>query len=278
MKGSSPLKVCDVTSGICTSQNSPSGGGTIVEIMENDVRRVLLEVVASYENSGGQFQQFTVLQSAQSKLTALGIRDEQTLLTAWYDLFREGLLSWGLNLANPDPPFCHSTRRGRETLAQVGRDPSNRAGYVKYLQDKSRLNAVAASYVEEALLSYTATCYRATCVLVGAACESLVFELRDAVLAKVKPSGNSTKELGDWRTKVVAEGLQLYFENALSKSELRERFDAHWGSFIGQIRISRNEAGHPKNIASFTADIAHANLLIFPELASLCTDLLNQIA
>lgn len=32
---------------------------------------------------------------------------QQAILTCWHDLFRDGTLSWGYNLDNPDPPFFH---------------------------------------------------------------------------------------------------------------------------------------------------------------------------
>jgi hypothetical protein len=32
---------------------------------------------------------------------------EQAILTCWHDLFREGTLSPGYDLDNPDPPFFH---------------------------------------------------------------------------------------------------------------------------------------------------------------------------
>jgi hypothetical protein len=63
----------------------------------------------------------------------LSLHEEQALLTAWYDLFGSGHLSWGYNLNNPDPPFCHTTEQGRRTLAQISRDPSNPDGYMAHL-------------------------------------------------------------------------------------------------------------------------------------------------
>lgn len=39
--------------------------------------------------------------------TPLPLDLQQAILTCWHDLFREGELSWGLNLDNPDPPFFH---------------------------------------------------------------------------------------------------------------------------------------------------------------------------
>lgn len=35
------------------------------------------------------------------------IKLQQRILTCWHDLFREGRLSWGYDLDNPDAPFFH---------------------------------------------------------------------------------------------------------------------------------------------------------------------------
>ena len=55
--------------------------------------------------------------------------------------------------------------------------------------------------------------------------------------------------------------------------DLRERFSSFWSAFTGQLRISRNEAGHPKSVDPVTRDVVHSSLLIFPELARLARDL-----
>src|SRR5688572_8795991 len=97
------------------------------------IRSVLLQVVDEMAVRD-QMQQSSILSEASQRL---GIRRnaqyEQALLTAWYDLFRTGHLSWGLNLANPNPPFCHLTEQGRNTLRHLSRDPANPDGYRTHL-------------------------------------------------------------------------------------------------------------------------------------------------
>lgn len=77
--------------------------------------------------------------------------DEQAILTQWGELFRTGLLAWGLNLINPDAPFLHLTVRGRQSLANVSRDPSNPAGYLRHLSSIASLDPVSNSYLTEGL-------------------------------------------------------------------------------------------------------------------------------
>jgi hypothetical protein len=44
-------------------------------------------------------------------INRLDIKLQQDILTCWHDLFREGRLSWGYDLDNPDAPFFHVPTR-----------------------------------------------------------------------------------------------------------------------------------------------------------------------
>ena len=59
--------------------------------------------------------------------------------------------------------------------------------------------------------------------------------------------------------------------------QLLERYNAHWSSFINIIRLTRNTAGHPISTDPVSDEIAHGNLLIYPELAKLAYDLKDFI-
>lgn len=133
------------------------------------IREVLLEVVHEM-TARDQMQQVSILREASERLgLRRNLQHEQALLTAWYDLFRNGHLSWGLDLENPNPPFCHLTQQGRRTLEHLSRDPANRDGYMKHLASVAPLNDVAASYITEALVTYNSNAFKATAVMVGAA-------------------------------------------------------------------------------------------------------------
>jgi hypothetical protein len=89
--------------------------------------RELLEAVYNVakqyaERGAGYSQQRVVLDEASRQLfnrdpfiTPANTIQEQAILTCWHDLFREGRLSWGYNLDNPDAPFFHIPRRDSQT-------------------------------------------------------------------------------------------------------------------------------------------------------------------
>jgi hypothetical protein len=247
----------------------------------NEIRKVMLEVVQELSTRGSSLQSGTAIREAANRL---GIRrnleDEQALLTFWHDLFRMGYLAWGYNIPNPELPFCHLTELGRQALSHLSRDPANPDGYLTYLSDTASLNPITESYIREALTTFNANCYKATAVMAGAAAESMVVELRDALVAKMDNLGQAKpKDLEDWRIKRVLDAVEtlLKTKKQLMPRNLYESFEHYWSAFTHQIRTVRNEAGHPASIEPITQEAVHASLLLFPELAHLISELLEWI-
>ncbi len=142
------------------------------------------------------------------------------------------------------------------------------------------MNQVAESYIKEAVRTYNNDCIKATAVMVGAAAESLVLELRDAIISAVESAGETVpKKLQDWRAKTVLSAIanELEKHKPIIPTPLWEAFESHWPSFTHQIRVARNDAGHPAGIDAVSEDTVHANLLIFPELAKLTNKLTDWV-
>jgi hypothetical protein len=250
---------------------------------QRSVLEVLLTTVQEQHRKltqGGSLQQTTVLDEVARLLAPYGNPElEEAILTQWHDLFRTGLLAWGLNLTNPNPPFFHLTERGRKALANVTRDPSNPVGYLRHLDGiPIPITTTAKSYVIEALDCYVAGLYKAAAVMIGAAAESSILEIRDAVVDKLKFTQKPVpSQLNSLSIKTVTDGLARVFDGINKKThrELREKFQAHWGALTHEIRTTRNDAGHPTSVDPVTPESVHASLLLFPVLASLCGDLLK---
>jgi hypothetical protein len=253
---------------------------------ERSIREVLLDTVYKQHEGRhrGSLQQMTVLNAVSEVLCPYsGDQElEEAILTQWNDLFRSGLLAWGMNLNNPNPPFLHLTDRGRKALENATRDPSNPAGYMRHLEQGSLgLHPVAKSYVNEALECYVMGLFKAAAVMVGAAAETIILELRDMVVEKLTEAGARVpSELNSWKIKNVTDALSRLFERIDAKSHrpLREKLDAYWGALTHEIRTTRNDAGHPTSINPVTPESVHASLLLFPILVSLTDDLLRWSA
>src|SRR5467141_1841809 len=95
-----------------------------------DARRVLLEVIAQQADTGQDFGADPILEESAKRL---GIRsraaDERVLLSVWHELYRNGVIAWGINLSNPSYPWFHVTDQGNAALVALSKDPANPAGY-----------------------------------------------------------------------------------------------------------------------------------------------------
>lgn len=264
----------------CGQGHTPQFTRTAGLGMDGDtMRRVVLEIVA--ERAGQHsLQSASVVNEAARRLELdrhrSGIDHEQALLSLWWDLLRTGYIAWGYDLANPNPPFCHLTERGRRILSTLSRDPSNPEGYLRYLRESADLNPIAWSYLEEALAAYNSGLAKSAAVMLGVASESLVLSLRDRLVERLTELHRTVpKGLTNWRLRTVLEALETFFqqEKGQMQNRLSERVSSFWPAYTQQIRSARNDAGHPSSIAPIEESTVHASLLLFPELASLAADL-----
>lgn len=79
---------------------------------EELMREVFEAATRCARRGAGYSQQRAVLNEVAEKFgkgpyDLLDLKLQQDILTCWHDLFREGHLSWGYDLENPDAPFFH---------------------------------------------------------------------------------------------------------------------------------------------------------------------------
>ena len=93
-----------------------------------NIRELILSEVKT-QTPTSQMQQTlqrgSVLNAVRKKLP-MSVGD-QAILTEWSDLFRTGLLAWGLNLMNVNPPHFHVTERGHQAITYIARELRQRS-------------------------------------------------------------------------------------------------------------------------------------------------------
>jgi hypothetical protein len=246
------------------------------------LRQTVLDVCNEFKGRGpGLFQAGHVLGAIQNRLKTRTLEDQQALLTVWSDLFRQGILAWGYDLSNIEPPFMHLTAVGRRTLSQLSRDPYNPDGYLAAVRPHLTSEPVAFSYIQEAVQAFQAGCYKSAAVMVGSAAESLVLSVRDTLVTRLNTLGTAVPaQVNDWRVKTVRDAVEREIDNRRTQLDrkLYERFSGFWMSISDQMRLVRNDAGHPISIDPVTHDLVHGNLLLYPAFAELVKDLNPWIA
>jgi hypothetical protein len=77
---------------------------------------------------------------------------------------------------------------------------------MRHLASLAKVNDVAMSYLKEGLDCYVAGHYKAAAVMVGGAAESVILDLRDQTVVKLKALGKTpSKQIEDWRIKTVTD-------------------------------------------------------------------------
>ncbi len=255
-----------------------------MEISHDKIRQTILEVVKEETDRnkrssiGSHLQSASTLPQVAKKLD-IPINStayEQMILTAFQELMNTGHFAWGLNFGNPNPPFFHVTERGNTAFQNLSRDPSNPNEYLRYVGNQCQLNDVERSYLKEAVSTFNSGHHKSAAVMIGATAECLILKLRTILIAKInKPS----KQLIDWKAKTVFSAVKSILDkhSGSMQIELRDEYNAYWPALNEQIRRTRNDAGHPENIASFTFEDVHASLLMFPNIAKLTNHLMDFI-
>lgn len=244
-------------------------------------RTTLLQIIHALEKEGpGYMQAGPVLRRVAKELKSDDVDSQQAILTIWHDLFRSGVLAPGYNLDNPDLPHIHLTDKGRKTLSDLSRDPSNPDGYLAVLKQYKLTDAIAISYAEESLNAYVNGCAKSAVVMIGCASERLVMIVRDELCSGLtRQSKIISNQMQDWRYKTVRDAITLELDNKKSgmPQKLRDSYASFWLPCTEQMRQHRNDAGHPQSVAPVTNETVHANLLLFPTFANLALELCDWI-
>lgn len=243
-------------------------------------REKLLEVIEAFRPRPGErasYQTGSVLSQLKANLNRqLSFEEQENILTELHELFRTGYLAWGNDLGNPGPPFFHVTKRGNILLARLARDPGNPEGYLRYVKSRSSLNEISEAYLIEAIACYGNGLFKAAAVMLGAASESSILQIRDSLVRRFQECSQEVpRELNDWKIKVVFDAISrcLEVERRHLNREIRDALAATFPSFFHLIRVARNDAGHPTSIDPVTEESVLASFLMFPELCFLSTEI-----
>jgi hypothetical protein len=198
--------------------------------------------------------------------SALDNADADLFLEVFWDLFRDGVITLGLNDSNKEFPFFRVTARGRNLLGGGGEyflyDVS---GFEKQIKAEiPDIDPTTLLYLKEALQAFRSGCILASTVMLGVATEHtflLLLETIDQNEAHSATFASIAKERGILR-KINR------FKNIIEQNkktvprDLLEDFDTHFLGIQSLIRGFRNESGHPSGKV-IEREQAFVNLQLF---------------
>lgn len=175
--------------------------------------------------------------------------DAELLRDVFWDLFRQGHITLGLDDNNPEWPFFRLSHFGQRTLKEGSPYRfTDSASFISMVrQNAPDLDALTQLYLEEAIGSFYAGCMLAACVMLGVAAEHRV-ELLIAAAERSPRFPNAFASISAERgilkrTRKLIALLQPHLK--AMPSDLREGLETHFQSIQEVIRVARNDTGHP---------------------------------
>jgi hypothetical protein len=231
-----------------------------------EIRQAAIEVIADGE---GNSQYLTLKENVASlfekregvtpKRRSLGYnpytgsslsgKDANLLLEVFWNLFREGIITLGINDQNAEFPWFRVSEFGKKVLKN--QDPY-------FFQDVSTYESLVKSrvphidpltliYLKEGVQAFKSGCVLSSTVMIGVATEHSFLKLLETI--ENNPAHSSTfKKASDERTilrKLNAFKKILDQNQKLLPSSVKEDLDTQFMSIIAMIRNFRNESGHP---------------------------------
>lgn len=167
----------------------------------------------------------------------------------FWDLFRQGIITFGINSANENYPWFSVTEHGRRVLQ--GQNPY----YFYDVQSYERvirtnipgIDDLTVLYLKEAMQDFRSNCLLSATVMLGVATEHMFMSLLEVIEKHPKHSityKNVFKERTLLRRFNKFKAL-LDQDLKSTPSALQEDIDTTFAGILTVIRAFRNESGHP---------------------------------
>jgi hypothetical protein len=226
-----------------------------------EIRSVVVDILIGFEKTQYEVQQFLGLQSAVHEVFARRAQRDRTELRqspqdrelirdVFWDLFRQGAITLGLDSNNTNWPFFRLSYFGQKTLASQSpwrfHDTSSYLTLVR--RDAPALSEQANVYLEEAVQAFYAQCLLASCVMLGVAAEAEFLRLLEDC-EKFPNLGNRFSKASKKERMISGKIRQFLIAIDDIKADLgkqaTEDLDINFTTIQSVLRIARNEAGHP---------------------------------
>lgn len=252
--------------------NAPENG---VNRFEKLLERTSLELFKqdAHEDEQNRFSYGAAIQ--------LRPKDAELVLEIVWDLFRQGIVTIGLNPANPGWPWLRLSRFGECALQQGLYQFHNKAAFMKTLRSETLdISPDVALYLREAVAAFYTDCLLSTCVMLSVAAESEFLRLL-AAAKNNRTYGKHFSQIGDGlsiRAKIMRFGEAIKpILTALPVSATCELGDA-LNMMQTIIRTARNNSSDPSGAHPPSRDQVYVYLQLFIPFAEQLMRLRRELA
>jgi hypothetical protein len=227
-----------------------------------EIRSVALDLLAGRESPAydlSQYQHFLISvgvvlakregKQIDSQNVYLNSEEKGTLLEVFWDFFRQGIITLGLNDNCREFPWFRITELGEKILQnQSGYFFHDVSSYEKIINSEiPSIDKITLLYLKESMQAFQSGCLLSSTVMLGVATEhtfNLLLENTQKseqwkdIFAKVIEEKGALKKINKFRN-ILGNNM-----GSLPK-DLKEDLDTQFSGIISIIRNFRNETGHP---------------------------------
>lgn len=210
---------------------------------------LLIEVAAVFSRRDPPERQIPGQPWRGSSEPYLSDQDQELFLEVFWGLFREGVITLGLNNLNRNFPFFRVSEFGSRLLSQ--RDAyffHDVSSFEKILRSEvPDIDETTVMYLKEAMQAFRSGCILSATVMLGVATEDVFLSLIEVI-----ESNDKYKQVfsGVGQLRSVLQKVNK-FKNVLDQqintlpSDIKEDLDTNFTGILSVIRNFRNQSGHP---------------------------------
>ncbi len=218
---------------------------------------------------------------AHGSAAQLSPNDAELILDIVWDLFRQGIVTFGASAADPGWPWIRLSRFGECALHQSPYRVHNKAGFVKALRSEvTDISPEAMVYYREAVGAFYMDCLLSACVMLSIAAESEFLRLL-AVAKSSETYGNAFSRIGDGmniRSKIARFQDAIKPLLGLLPASATDELDNNFNLIQSLFRIARKESGQPCGAHSPSRDQVFVYLQLFIPFAEQLMQLRHQLS
>jgi hypothetical protein len=219
---------------------------TLLNRTPNQWENLLTEVANEFERRSGQ-------RYNPNNPSILHPHDSELVRDVFWDLFRQGFITLGMNSSNPTWPWFRLSHFGQQRLKSLS--PYRFHDTISFLtivrKEVPDISNEAITYLDEAVAAFYAGCLLASCVMLGVAAEAEFLRLVD-VAAKSTKHGKAFSPIQKEtfvRQKITKFRSALKPLTKILPRQAIEDFETNFDMIQSVLRIARNDAGHPNAAA-----------------------------
>jgi hypothetical protein len=175
--------------------------------------------------------------------------DSELVRDVFWDLFRQGFITLGMNNSNPTWPWFRLSHFGQQRLKTLSPYRFHDTGSFLSIVRKEvpDISTEAVAYLEEAVAAFYAGCLLASCVMLGVAAEAEFLRLVDIAARGTKHA----KDFAPVQKENFVRQKITKFRSALKPlmgklpKQAIEDLETNFDMIQSVLRIARNDAGHP---------------------------------